>query len=678
MEHNKKSDDLQFSFSYMALGLLGKNLYSNAWAALSELVANSLDAGSTEVYIAIDMRKKGNSVIEVYDNGEGMSYDNLKENYIKIGRNRRLNQKNSESVMGRKGIGKLAALYLSNHYYVATKQKDTELLVYEMEFPNSELENDTQNPQMSSSSFDAFNNREFLDYESGTMIRMEKVNLTGYGDASIETLNSTLSDYFTVSNLNSQKIFLKVVKNDNDLKKEYTEVIKTIPFKNMVQITCFDKETYDELSEKYSNKNYQLNLKGFDKKFSDNIQVVYKEATGTEFTYSKDGQEKTKVGKITGWIGIHSTINPSEAMELNDTNFKKNKLYNPLSLRIYVRKKLAISNFLPVINNTQAFVNYIEGEIGYDILDDNNFKDIATTSRQNMDENDPRVVDLAEKIKQEVSSLIRTRLEVRNKMNNEIRSLRTKSEKIAKESTSKNIDKIFDDFKSQKDRNIFSTHEMDQLNLNIKNRVVQQLKGENFKNEYTIFFSHSRRNKNVLDFFYYLLKKIGVTSDEIFYTSKEDAPQIDIKQNLGEISKENIVNKNTLLFFYVTKDFKDSDYCMFEGGAAWATRGAEDYLINFDEFSLIPDYLNQKGEFLLKLTQNSDLSKGDFYNQLINTLNKLIEHINIGRKMKAAEEVPLFNNIEFPDKVELSQGKTPELNKDIENYWNIYILKNNE
>lgn len=678
MEHNKKSDDLQFSFSYMALGLLGKNLYSNAWAALSELVANSLDAGSTEVYIAIDMRKKGNSVIEVYDNGEGMSYDNLKENYIKIGRNRRLNQKNSESVMGRKGIGKLAALYLSNHYYVATKQKDTELLVYEMEFPNSELENDTQNPQMSSSSFDAFNNREFLDYESGTMIRMEKVNLTGYGDASIETLNSTLSDYFTVSNLNSQKIFLKVVKNDNDLKKEYTEVIKTIPFKNMVQITCFDKETYDELSEKYSNKNYQLNLKGFDKKFSDNIQVVYKEATGTEFTYSKDGQEKTKVGKITGWIGIHSTINPSEAMELNDTNFKKNKLYNPLSLRIYVRKKLAISNFLPVINNTQAFVNYIEGEIGYDILDDNNFKDIATTSRQNMDENDPRVVDLAEKIKQEVSSLIRTRLEVRNKMNNEIRSLRTKSEKIAKESTSKNIDKIFDDFKSQKDRNSFSTHEMDQLNLNIKNRVVQQLKGENFKNEYTIFFSHSRRNKNVLDFFYYLLKKIGVTSDEIFYTSKEDAPQIDIKQNLGEISKENIVNKNTLLFFYVTKDFKDSDYCMFEGGAAWATRGAEDYLINFDEFSLIPDYLNQKGEFLLKLTQNSDLSKGDFYNQLINTLNKLIEHINIGRKMKAAEEVPLFNNIEFPDKVELSQGKTPELNKDIENYWNIYILKNNE
>ena len=48
-------------------------------------------------------------------------------------------------------------------------------------------------------------------------------------------------------------------------------------------------------------------------------------------------------------------------------------------------------------------------------------------------------------MKQELSSLIRTRIEVRNKMNNEIQSLQTESEKIAKESTSKNIDKIFDD-----------------------------------------------------------------------------------------------------------------------------------------------------------------------------------------------------------------------------------------
>ncbi|RCX20157.1 hypothetical protein DFR58_102230 [Anaerobacterium chartisolvens] len=47
----------------------------------------------------------------------------------------------------------------------------------------------------------------------------------------------------------------------------------------------------------------------------------------------------------------------------------------------YVRNKLAIENFLNVINNTQAFVNYIEGEIHFDILDEDDLPDIATSNR---------------------------------------------------------------------------------------------------------------------------------------------------------------------------------------------------------------------------------------------------------------------------------------------------------
>ena len=34
----------EFNFTWAALNLLGKSLYSNAWAAISELVANGLDA----------------------------------------------------------------------------------------------------------------------------------------------------------------------------------------------------------------------------------------------------------------------------------------------------------------------------------------------------------------------------------------------------------------------------------------------------------------------------------------------------------------------------------------------------------------------------------------------------------------------------------------------------------
>ena len=106
--------------------LLGKNLYSNAANAISELVANALDAKAPEVYVYIDMSDKKRSVIEIMDNGSGMDYTDLADKYVWIGRNKRtdtdLNSADKKTVMGRKGIGKLAALYLSNKYYILTKK----------------------------------------------------------------------------------------------------------------------------------------------------------------------------------------------------------------------------------------------------------------------------------------------------------------------------------------------------------------------------------------------------------------------------------------------------------------------------------------------------------------------------------------------------------------------------
>jgi HSP90 family molecular chaperone len=74
------------------------------------------------VYInAID---KEHSSIEIFDDGIGMNDDQIK-NYVTVGFNRREKDINNATVMGRKGIGKLAALYLSNNYYIYTKTKQT-------------------------------------------------------------------------------------------------------------------------------------------------------------------------------------------------------------------------------------------------------------------------------------------------------------------------------------------------------------------------------------------------------------------------------------------------------------------------------------------------------------------------------------------------------------------------
>lgn len=115
-------NSIEFNFSYYALKLLGKNLYSNSWSAISELVANGLDAQASSVKLFINMSDKEHSTIEILDNGSGMSYDDLANKYVFMGKNKRdnLSEELKNSVMGRKGIGKLAALFLSKkifYYY---------------------------------------------------------------------------------------------------------------------------------------------------------------------------------------------------------------------------------------------------------------------------------------------------------------------------------------------------------------------------------------------------------------------------------------------------------------------------------------------------------------------------------------------------------------------------------
>ena len=116
---------IYFNFSYTALKLLGKNLYNNPLSAIAELVANGIDAKAKNIYVYIDMSDKAHSKIEIIDDGSGMNYDDLAEKYVWIGRNKRededLNAADKQSLMGLKGIGKLAALYLSNRYYIFSK-----------------------------------------------------------------------------------------------------------------------------------------------------------------------------------------------------------------------------------------------------------------------------------------------------------------------------------------------------------------------------------------------------------------------------------------------------------------------------------------------------------------------------------------------------------------------------
>ncbi len=105
---------------------LGVKLYDRASAVVAELVANGYDADADVVWVrlplatALATKKAGQLVqkgyvVEVEDDGHGMTPEEAQSYFLEIGRDRRKHQeqggasrKKGRPVMGRKGIGKLA------------------------------------------------------------------------------------------------------------------------------------------------------------------------------------------------------------------------------------------------------------------------------------------------------------------------------------------------------------------------------------------------------------------------------------------------------------------------------------------------------------------------------------------------------------------------------------------
>lgn len=108
---------------------LGVQMYSTLPPVIAELVANAYDADGTKVRISLE--DKGEKKIIIEDTGHGMSFEDLEEKFLKIGRNRREgDQQNSESgqrkVIGKKGIGKLSFFGIANHVEIVTRRNGKE------------------------------------------------------------------------------------------------------------------------------------------------------------------------------------------------------------------------------------------------------------------------------------------------------------------------------------------------------------------------------------------------------------------------------------------------------------------------------------------------------------------------------------------------------------------------
>lgn len=667
---------IKFTLTYSALKMFGKQLYSNASSAISELVANGLDARASSIFLTIDIRDKANAYVEIFDDGKGMSANDIEERYIKIGYNKRRNEDglNDGKTMGRKGIGKLAALYLSDCFTIITKSVNSGLTCWKLDVSNLNENDSPELVPIDANGFSEFDSYQKLVAQGhGTIICLQHVNMKGLGDKAFESLECRLSNLFLYDKLD-QQILLKIIR-DNESFNEYMPIKKKIAFKNFAYVYTSNEDYVKECKNNkfclpYKTKN------GVDKKMYSDTEVVLFENSGITISGEKEFYGLKKKYVLDGWIGIHATIDGEDARN-NDSNYIKNQFYNPNQLRVYVRNKLAMSNMIEYLGITRAFVNYIEGEISFDVLDDDDLEDIATAGRQDFDTQDERFLTLKDMLTKIGNSLVSKRQALADKIKSHKRlddiSISTRSKT-----------RFQKDFHSMLE-NLSEVQPQDRLK--IEQYAIAQLEGDvnsEAKCEYTVFLSHASKDHIFSDFIFKYLTYLGYNGNikddycEIFYSS--NGLDTDNLTPLSILIKQYIIRKNNDILFLTSPNFGKSEFCLFEGGAAWATKSVGDYKIMALTYDSIPKFLtNGKSEVVFNINTKDDLRLDEIkYNYLVAILNRLISHLNKNREVSGLPQVPLLEEIRIPDRVELKKlNKKPVdfMNRYVVEYWNAYVVE---
>jgi Histidine kinase-, DNA gyrase B-, and HSP90-like ATPase len=131
----RKADDLVLTFAGNVVKHLGVQMYAGRPVpAIAELISNAWDADATRVEVRLPLDVAWNQsnpehFIEVKDDGNGMTWDMVRDAYLDVGRDRRAADGKDKSpggrpLQGRKGVGKLAGFGVADTLELQTVYKD--------------------------------------------------------------------------------------------------------------------------------------------------------------------------------------------------------------------------------------------------------------------------------------------------------------------------------------------------------------------------------------------------------------------------------------------------------------------------------------------------------------------------------------------------------------------------
>ena len=215
---------LKMTFEPDTIEHLGVRMYSTLPPILAELIANAHDVDAEHVLLTLNDSEEGKEII-VEDDGAGMSFDEINEKFLRIGRNRReydesdVTPKHGRKIIGKKGLGKLSFFGIAHEIKISTR-KDGKENIFRMNWEAIKKEEKEYEPEIIK------RDQACQPEKHGTKITLRAMQRKS--DFSAEDLANSLSKMFIVEpdfeikiRRNSEKpIIISNEKKYEDLEKQ--------------------------------------------------------------------------------------------------------------------------------------------------------------------------------------------------------------------------------------------------------------------------------------------------------------------------------------------------------------------------------------------------------------------------------------------------------------------------
>ncbi len=535
------------------LELLGPNLYTNIYYVLAELIANAYDADAHNVYIIANKDD-----IRIEDDGHGMSYENGEVNrFLNVAGISRTKEEESMTrsgerrKMGRKGVGKLATLSVSESVYVMTISNNEK-----SGFILSRRPIDGNKLQPIADDDIIF---EYIQ-EHGTAIVMR--NPQYRLNKSMDSIKRNLLKIFPLVNDNFK---IHIVRDE--------EIFTINTFdKNIAKELCAFISLGDEfmaiaenVPDEYPTKREDLvECRGSHKE-----PITLKDNAGEEHEYTLE---------IMGWIGAYTSTRGRKATL---TDFPDN------FISLYANKKMGEFNILPIVGQNKLNEVYIVGQLHVDLFELSELPDIALSNRQGYKSDDPRYQAVIKYVRTSLlPDILRKRVIYSNEQNRKKQQCKLNKQKDAE----KKFREAVDTFKNTVSKNVAERIEglipkspqktiekiiSDAINNNANTLGIKTVVDSQKKK---ILISHAYKDKVLADLIYSFLVFNNIPPEDILYTSCDyEISRIpfgvtSIYDYLRDFFVESYSDQKIFVIFVTSENTPGAWGAMTEIGASWITQ----------------------------------------------------------------------------------------------------------